>query len=94
MPKTSGSADCTGVPGRCKLPLRGTEAPCGYVGGAGLLNCSIGEEVQDCGSFMNHGSASNAEDLEFGKMFHEDNIVVTQELALGIVATQELAMDT
>ncbi len=27
-----------------------------------------------------------------GKMFHEDNIVATQELAMGIVATQELAM--
>ncbi len=63
------------------------------------LNFSIGEEVQDCGSFMNHDSASNAEELTLGKMSHEDNTVATQELALGkmsnednIVATQKLAM--
>jgi hypothetical protein len=58
------------------------------------LYFSIGEEVQDRGSFMNHGSASNAEELALGKMFHEDNNMVTHELAMGIVAIQELAMCT
>jgi hypothetical protein len=43
---------------------------------------------------MNHDSAFKAEELALGKMFHEENIVATQELAMGIVATQELAMAT
>ncbi len=58
------------------------------------LDFSIGKEVQDSGSFMNDDSASIAEELALGKMFHEDNIVVTQELAMGMVVTQELAMGT
>ncbi len=73
--------------------------PLDLLTGLAALDFFIGEEVQECGSLMNLGSESYAQELALGNMSHEDNIVVTQELALGkvshednIVMTQELAL--